>query len=219
MSRTKWWVLVVVLAMAAGGATWAFWPNGEQGPSKEVVALQDQMQKLRETGANLNAQQRDALRGQIRQQIEALPPEQRRQLFESGRERFRQQMMQHIDEYLNVPPAQRNAILDRHIDEMEQRMRQWRQSRGQGGPRPGAGRGPGGPPGPRVASAGSIGRPRGPRGPAFTPEQRNERRRRRLDATTPEQRAKVSEYIRAIRERRKERGLPDWPPRPPGRPR
>jgi hypothetical protein len=69
-------------------------------------------------------------------------------------------------------------------------------NRGQGGGAPGAG-GPGGPPGGRSRSE----------------EDRNAWRKNMIDRTTPEERARYTEYRRAMEKRREERGLQPGGPR------
>lgn len=123
-----------------------------------------------------------------------------------------------VGSYFALPPAQRRAELDRRIKAEDARRQQWladRQARGQtdrpGSPAAGAGPGGratrsaagqrgGGPP--RADSNGSQrrGRPR-------SEDSRNEWMKRRIDASSPEERARRTEYRRVIRERREQLGL------------
>lgn len=123
--------------------------------------------------------------------------------------------------YFALPPDKRQAELDRRIKADEERRRQWQaerekrdQDRAASGQQAGGfgGRGGqgGGPPGGGPAAGG--GRPGGGataggnrRG---SEEARNERSKRRLDQSTPEQRAQRSEYRRAMEERRTQLGMP-----------
>jgi uncharacterized membrane protein YgcG len=111
--------------------------------------------------------------------------------------------------YFHLPPTQRQAELDRRI-KAEEARRQAREAeraerdrarpsngqqagdRGQGGP---GGGGPGG--------GGSGGRSSGTR----TEDGRNERIKRRIDRSTPEERSMRAEYRRAIEARRRQLGL------------
>jgi len=118
-------------------------------------------------------------------------------------------MNERIDAFFALPVQQRNAYLDKQIKEMEQWRKQWEARRPQNdqarnrsgqGPastqnRPGANAG--GPPGGRHVR---------------TADERNQRRNRRLDHTTPEQRAKWTAYFSALQKRRTELGLPAFPP-------
>jgi uncharacterized membrane protein YgcG len=122
--------------------------------------------------------------------------------------------------YFALPPDKRQAELDRRIKADEERRKQWQAERekrdqeraaggqqaggfgGRGGPGggpPGGGQGGGGGPGGGATSGGNR------RG---SEESRNERSKRRLDQSTPEQRAQRSEYRRALEERRTQLGLP-----------
>ncbi len=123
--------------------------------------------------------------------------------------------------YFALPPDKRQAELDRRIKADEERRRQWQaerekrdQDRAASGQQAGGfgGRGGqgGGPPGGGPTAGG--GRPGGGataggnrRG---SEEARNERSKRRLDQSTPEQRAQRSEYRRAMEERRTQLGMP-----------
>jgi hypothetical protein len=119
--------------------------------------------------------------------------------------------------YFQLPPAQRQAELDRRIKADEERRKAWQAERdkrdqaraaegrqaatsARGGDR--GGRGPGG--------AGQGGGPGsgGPPGGSRTEDSRNARSKSRLDRTTPERRAQQAEYRRAMDARRKELGLP-----------
>ena len=59
-----------------------------------------------------------------------------------------------------------------------------------------------------------AGGPPGQAGGARTEEERNKWRKDMIDKTSPEQRSRWTEYIRAMQERREQRGLPPGgPPR------
>ena len=130
--------------------------------------------------------------------------------------------------YFALPPAQRKAELDRRIKAEDARRQQWmaeRAARSQndrpGNPQtgPNAGPGPGGRPGPgreggnpgeaqrgggpQRGPTDQAGRRRGPR----TEDSRNEWMKRRIDGSSPEERARQTEYRRAMTERREQLGL------------
>lgn len=124
--------------------------------------------------------------------------------------------------YFALPPDKRQAELDRRIKADEERRKQWQaererrdQERASGGQQAGGFAGRGGPPGGGPPGGGPPGGGRGPGG-GGTPdgnrrgseEARNERSKRRLDQSTPEQRAQRSEYRRAMEERRTQLGMP-----------
>lgn len=117
--------------------------------------------------------------------------------------------------YFALPPAQRKAELDRRIKAEDARRQQWmaeraarsqndRPGNSQTGPNAGPGRGEaqrGA--GPQRGPSDQAGRRRGPR----TEDSRNEWMKRRIDASSPEERARRTEYRRAMTERREQLGL------------
>lgn len=129
--------------------------------------------------------ERQAYLRQLRDQnamprFDDLGDDQRQQLRGNLQEVRRQEVEDRMDAYFEAPPEQRVAMLDQMIDRM--------QDGGgfRGGGRFGPGRGNG------------QGQRRG-----LTPD----RMQRRLDNTTPEQRAKRSEFIQALRQRMEQRGV------------
>ena len=162
--------------------------------------------------------------------------EKMRNVPESYRDQVRQQMGRlfsareraSVGSYFALPPDQRKAELDRRIKAEEARRQQWmaeRAARGQNdrpgnpqtgpnaspspGGRPGPGRESGNPgeaqrrAGPQQGPTDQAGRRRGPR----TEDSRNEWMKRRIDASSPEERARQTEYRRAMTERREQLGL------------
>lgn len=111
--------------------------------------------------------------------------------------------------YFAIPPEKRQAELDRRIKADEDRRKAWQaerekrdQQRSASGQQAGGGggRGPGGGGGGGPGSGSSRG--------GGTEEARNERSKRRIDQSSPEQRAQQTEYRRAMEERRTQLGLP-----------
>ena len=135
----------------------------------------------------------------IRQKIEALPEHLRPQAERGGGSMFRTAMRARIDAYFNAPPAQRDAVLDRQIDEMEVMRKAFEAAEkvtaalGGGGSAPSATPSPGGPP------------------RSTNEEERNKFRKGIIDRTSPAERARYVEYRRAIDERREKRGMPPSP--------
>lgn len=97
---------------------------------------------------------------------------------------------QRYDEFMKLSPEEQRQELDKRIDEMEQRMK--------------AGAGSGRP--------GGEGRGDGNR-PPIDAKKAEEFRKKMLDWTTPEQRAKFENGMNLFNERRKERGLEPIKPR------
>jgi hypothetical protein len=110
--------------------------------------------------------------------------------------------------YFALKPEQRKAELDRRIKAEEARRQAWDaqrdQRRDRSGPQLTDGRGRGGPGG----GPGGGGPGNGGRRGGGTEESRNDRSKRRIDRSTPEERARQAEYRRAIEERRTQLGLP-----------
>jgi hypothetical protein len=123
-----------------------------------------------------------------------------------------QPFQERIDRYWALPAGpQRKAELDKQIKEFEdwaKSREQRRQQRDRNGKNQNASRDRGGP-GP---NAGPKGGQRGEdRGRGGDGRDRSVRMRDRLASTSPEQRAKMAVYRRAMEERRKELGLPTRP--------
>jgi hypothetical protein len=171
---------------------------------KEILVLQeDARQKYAATGGPRTiAEATEAFTAMttIRGKVEALPEHLRPEVERSGGNVFRSAFRARIDEYLNAPPAQRNAVLDRQIDQ-EEMMRKAFEAGQAAMNAIGAGGG-------ATSAGGNAERPRGgpPRG--RTQEDGNRWRKGMIDRTTPEQRARYVEYRRAMDKRREERGLP-----------
>ena len=119
-----------------------------------------------------------------------------------------------IDSFFAMPPAQRQAELDRRIQAEDARRRAWQAERAsreasrEGGGRPVlAGGQAGGAVRGQTASAGNPGSG-GRRQRSRTEESRNQRRKWRLDRSTAESRARRTEYRRLKDQRRIELGIP-----------
>lgn len=173
-----------------------------------------------------------AAMGQIREKIDALPENMRREAGRRGGNVFRNTMQTRINAYFSLPPEQRQAELDRQIKQEELFRQAWEASRPaggrQGGPPGaamanggpgggGAGGGSGGPGGGSGGPGGGGGGGRGGPGGGGPPrngteEDRNRWRKNMIDSTTPEQRARYVEYRRAMDARREQLGKPSqWP--------
>lgn len=151
-------------------------------PDPHLARAQELGRKLAREGGGLSEDERRELTGELRSEMRQLSPEQRRRLF---RER-RQRRVEELKAYFALPPGQRIAFLDRKIAEMEEARPRWQEVRGQGAfPRP-----------PRSTD----------------PDERERRRRDRLDSTTPEERAMMKEFFQAMGQRRQQLGLPAFAP-------
>lgn len=187
VSATPWWknrnFLIgagVGLIAVAAGATFALWPVD---PQKQIDALAmkspEDIRKAVDSGA--------------------VPREVAWEAFGQQRER---EMQQRMDTYFALKTdAERSKYLDKMIDEMQSRMREW-QSRA--ATRPGGD--PRGPGGDRRRGDGPTSQP--------SDDQRKEREQRRAaraDATPTAQKAQRAEFMAAMRKRMEQRGI-----QPPG---
>lgn len=213
----KWLAGVALLALLAFLVAWlGGWIRFTTDPRvAEIQKLQEEArQKFVATGGPQTlAEATDAvtMMATIRQKTEALPANLRPQVERSGGSVFRSAMRQRIDAYFALPPAKRQAELDRQIKQ-EEMMRNAFETASRvagffgGGPPGGGDRGgqgggqSGGPPGGGPPTGGSQ-------------EGVNKWRKQIIDSTTPEQRARYVEYRRAMDQRRKELGMPPGGPR------
>jgi len=174
----------------------------------EIRAMQDEARQriLASGGPKTVAEATAAVAsmGQIRNKIEALPPNLRQQVERSGGSMFREAFRGRMDEYFTAPPQQRLAVLDRQIDQEEMMRKAFEAGRGAMAALGGGGG--------NAAGSGGGDASRGSRG-SRTEEDRNKWRKSMIDRTTPEQRARYVEYRRAMEERREKRGLPAGPGR------
>ncbi len=181
MNKKKTSIGAVMLVLVVG-AGWAF---GLFDTADPQVA---ELQKLREETFGRMDQMSDEERRsqfqQFRQRVEGLSEDQRREFRESGREGFQQMMLQRMDRFFAMSPEEQTKELDEMIDRMEE----WRANREQGG-------------------GGGSGWGRGGGRGKMTAAQRDQRGKERLDRTTPEMRAKMDRFRDMINERREERGL------------
>ncbi|MFM9058802.1 MAG: hypothetical protein ACKOSQ_06755 [Planctomycetaceae bacterium] len=137
----------------------------------------------------------------IREKVDALPENLRKQVERSGGGMMRDMVRGQIDAYFAAPPDQRRAELDRQI-EREEIMRKAFEAGSAVANAVGAGSRQGG------GGAAAGGPPRGD-----SQEDRNRWRKNIIDRTTPDDRARYTEYRRAMEQRREERGLPSGGPR------
>lgn len=146
--------------------------------------------------------------GDLFQKIREVPEPYREQARQQIGRLFSARERAATGSYFALPPNQRRAELDRRIKAEEARRQQWATERAA---RLASNR----PPNPAATSPpqnrpqrppNEAGGPRG-RGRTRTEEARNERMKARLDASSPEERARRTEYRRAMKERREQLGL------------
>ncbi|HEX6963454.1 MAG TPA: hypothetical protein VF175_16420 [Lacipirellula sp.] len=175
-------------ALIAACLAWA-WAFGwfEAGKSYSDDPVVAKLEKQRDAAVpklqTMSEDERRAQRDTFRKQMEGLTEEQRMAFFESSMPIFvpmmARQFEQRYDQFMALSPEEQQKELDQRIDEMEARGRGADGSRGDRGGRP-----------------------------DIDPKRADAIRKKMLDWTTPEQRAKFEHGIQLLNDRRKERGLP-----------
>jgi cell division protein FtsN len=129
---------------------------------------------------NLKPEERMALGRQLGDAMRTLPADLRDDMRAQGRKRFEERLKQ----FFKMSPPQRNAFLDEEINRQEAMRKQFEANRGQ------------------------MQRGNNPSSRPTSQEDRERRRKERLDQTTPEERAMRSQYFEALKQRRQQRGMP-----------
>lgn len=208
-----WVVGLVIVAVLGFLIAWlAGWIRFTTDPRvTEIIALQQQARERFGQGAgpaNLaDAAAMATSMMQIREKMEALPEHLRPQAERAGRSMFQSAFRARIDGYFALPPEKRQAEIDRQIDQEEMMRKAFEAGRtvanaiggGQAASGGTAQAQPGGPAG----SGGPGGPPAG-----GSEEDRNRWRKSMIDRTTPQERARYTEWRRALDARREQRGLP-----------
>lgn len=213
MTAKQWMPIgVLTLLLVAGAAIWA----SRSGEAPEVTEMKQLANQIMDTDANASDEERQKTGERMRELRENMTQEQRREVGNV----FRERMFQRTREFAALPEEERNAFLDEDIDRMEQ-MRQRFRDRGDRGGRGGGPGAEGGRGGQRGGGEGRGGEGRGGRGDRanMTEEERDSRRRQRTDSISPEDKAYMGEYFKAIAARREERGMEPMQWGRPGRPR
>jgi hypothetical protein len=200
----RWLAAIAALAVLGLAAAWWFgWFGAAVDPRvAEIQKMREELAAKYPDGAGpTNLAEATAMATAmygIRQKIEALPENLRPQAERGGGSMFRSAMRARIDTYFNAPPAQRDAVLDRQIDEMEVMRKAFEAAEKVtaalgGGSTAAAAPPPGGPP------------------RSTNEDERNKFRKGIIDRTSPAERARYVEYWRAVAERREKRGMPPSP--------
>lgn len=185
MDKRRWIIAVCGLLLCAVGA-WGFGLLTSTDPAiAQLQQIGDQM-----WDNNLSDSQRDQLRGQFRQGLESMSDDQRRLFFASNRDQWSARMNQRMDEYFTLSKTEQQKRLDEIINRMVQsrNSQQQRQNSGANGGR-------------------SNDNNRGDRNRNMTDAQREERSKRRLDRSTPKQRAQFAEFRKQLDQRAQQRGV------------
>lgn len=172
---------------------------------REIRQMVDgQIEQLRQAGRNelpleATASGFDAVRDRLRD----LPPALRQQAGREVGRLFAARERAELDAFFNLPPERRPAELDRRIRAEEERRKAREAERARREPQPQAVvQGGGGAAAPAGSPAGQ------PRGRSTSEQERNARSKMRIDASSPQERARRTEYRRAMDDRRRQLGLP-----------
>lgn len=185
----KVWIIAAGSLLVVGAGVWALVIRpGDDNPAglpKELTAsaMKDQ--------ASDPGKLMDTMREAMRR--EDLTEEQRRQIGENMRETMQAMMQERVDEYYNASEDEKNAVLDKHMEEWQARMKEWEQRRKEWEKeREAEGKKPDGPP---------QGWQRGPG------NQSQQERKARSESRNPDQIAKMMGYFGAMQKRATERGI------------
>ena len=148
-------------------------------PNDRVAALRQlRAQLIGEAGRQLTPEQRRHLGGQLRETLRQLTPLERRELDKERREQLKR--------YFSISKKDKIAYLDKQIQRMEAARRQWQAQANQ--------------------RSGNVNF--GPRMRTLDSEERDKRRRDRLDFSTAEDRADRAQFRKDLEQRRAQLGLP-----------
>lgn len=148
-------------------------------PDPRLARAQELSRQLTGDAARtLTEDQRREVRQQLRQQLEQLTPDQRRALGKERRKAFEDE----VAKFSTLSKEDQNAFLDNQINRMEEARRRRQQEN------------------PNGNNAGFPSR-------SNDTDERDRRRRDRLDETSPEQRAQFTAYFQALRDRRLQQGV------------
>lgn len=204
-------------AVLAGGmyVTWLITPPSLPKTADEAASVIGSPRFNR-----MDDSRKDAYMEASRKLMEQLPPEKRHELFmknrdnenthQAMRQMMEREMAKRVDAFTKAAtPEEKIKILDEDIDRMEAMRAAFEKMRPPGD-------NAGGPPQGNANAQG--GERRGGGGPGrggFNPGRMKAHIENRIETGNPQRGALMGEYFQAIRERRKERGLPEMGP--PGR--
>lgn len=153
-------------------------------PDPNLKKLKQLREEFAAQGKNWSPEQRQEKGREMRDTMAKLSTSQREALMAEGRKRFEEQLRH----YAQMTPAEKVRHLDEQIKRQEQMRQQFAAQRPQ--------------------TAGPNGFGAGPRGRNLSAEERDKRRKERLNNTTPEFRALMDQYRKDMSARRQQLGLP-----------
>jgi hypothetical protein len=175
----NWLTLSIIVLVLIVGVGWA---AGFFDSDPQVAELQQFRDEALKRADDMPEEERRAQFEGFRKKVRELSDEQRHKFFESSRSQFQQFAMKRMNNFFAKSPEEQQQSLDQMIDRMEE----WRQQRADNG-------------------NGDRG-DRGNRG-NMSPQQQDQRRKQGLDRTTPEMRANMDRFRDMLNDRRQERGL------------
>jgi hypothetical protein len=229
LSKNKIIILSALLALLLLGSGYAMYSYSSNSTLRQYQTLTAEMsmEKMRD----MPAEERREYFENMKNLREKMTEPQKEKADDIMRERFQTQMTEKMNKFFALPPAERKVELDKEVDRMASMMKSFGGGKG-GAPNAGKapdganGRGQGGAPGTGGASTtgrgqggtgapgnvappppGGGGPPWGRGNPNATPEEKNKRTSDRLDNSTPEFRAQMTEYWKLVGERAKEKGV------------
>ena len=229
LSKNKIIILSALLALILLGSGYALYSYSSNSTLRQYQTLTAEMsmEKMRD----MPAEERREYFENMKNLREKMTEPQKEKADDIMRERFQTQMTEKMNKFFALPPEERKVELDKEVDRMASMMKSFGGGKG-GAPNAGKapeganGRGQGGAPGTGGASTtgrgqggtgapgnvappppGGGGPPWGRGNPNATPEEKNKRTSDRLDNSTPEFRAQMTEYWKLVGERAKEKGV------------
>jgi len=187
--------IAIVLTVSFGSGWW-LWTESQPDPQVEAVKalLPKDISKVPEEKRRETFQK-------VREEIKKLTPQQRNEVFKERREG----MVNRMREYSKLPPKEQVAFLDKEIDRMEEMKKMWQKRKKERESKQKS---------ENATKNSDQKQGRGPRGGKdLSNAEKQNRRRNRLDSTTPEERALFTKFIQDLKKRRAERGLPPFPGR------
>ncbi len=202
----KKYVIAAVAVLFASSASFASYkyftrptlPNPDKQKTEDIAKLMasDKFTKIPEDLKNKyleNLANQDKAR-EIFYSSRSMTDDEKKNLRENMRSMFEIAMNKKAKEYFALPPEKREAFLDNELDKMAERFAN--RPNNPGGPNPGFGQGGGGG-GPGAAAQGNAGgRRQGPTPQAV---------KKRIETTTPVDRAMAAQYRAAMRARGQQR--------------
>jgi hypothetical protein len=183
------WIITGLCAALLGGSAWAVFRGPRAKAGGVVIPPEMSVDSLK-----AGVQEPDKLRETIRDTMrrDDLTDEQRRQIAENMRTVWEGEMNKRVDEYFAAPSEEeKNAVLDRQIDEFQERMKEGEQRRKEEENKDG-----------EKARA-----EQGQRFAGMMGQQSREQRKDRSESRDPDRAGRQMAYFTAMRNRATERGI------------